>query len=72
MAGEIAEELFQQCAAEGMAVGEAFREAVATAYRREGQLAVQRSASLALINDLPFDEAAESKMVEAFAKVLRG
>ena len=70
MAGEIAAELFRQCATEGMPSDAAFRTAVATAYRREADLALRRSASLALINDLPFDEAAERAMVGTFAAQL--
>ncbi len=67
MAGEIATELFRQCATEGLPSEAAFRSAVATAYRREADLALHRSASLALINDLPFDETEESSMVAHFA-----
>ena len=33
-------------------------------------LALHRSASLALINDLPFDETAEREMIAAFALAL--
>ena len=72
MAAEIAAELFRQCAAEGLPSDAAFRTAVATAYRREADLAVHRSASLALINDLPFDETAEREMVEIFVTRLSG
>ncbi len=67
MAGEIAAELFRQCATEGLPSDAAFRTAVATAYRCEAGLALHRSASLALINDLPFDESSEREMVETFA-----
>ena len=70
MAAEIAAELFRQCATEGLPSDAAFRTAVATAYRREADLALHRSASLALINDLPFDEPAEREMVATFARQL--
>lgn len=70
MAREIAAELFRQCALEGLPDDPAFRAAVATAYRREADLALHRSASLALINDLPFDEPAEREMVATFAAQL--
>ena len=70
MAAEIAAELFRQCATEGLPSDAAFRAAVATAYRCEAGLALHRSASLALINDLPFDETAEREMVEVFAAQL--
>ena len=70
MAGEIAAELFRQCATEGLPSDAAFRAAIATAYRREADLALHRSASLALINDLPFDESSEREMVETFAAQL--
>jgi len=67
MAAEIARELFSQLAAEGLAKDAAFHAAVAAAYRREAAHALKRSASLALINGLPFDEAAERAIVETFA-----
>ncbi len=67
MAAEIARELFTQLAAEGLPGDAAFRAAVATAYRREAAHALQRSASLALINALPFDAPAERVIVETFA-----
>jgi glucosyl-3-phosphoglycerate synthase len=67
MAGEIARELFNQLAAEGLPGDAPFRAAVAAAYRREAAHALRRSASLALINRLPFDEAAERTIVETFA-----
>jgi glucosyl-3-phosphoglycerate synthase len=70
MAGEIARELFAQFAAEGLANDSAFRAAIAAAYRREGAHALRRSASLATINGLPFDEAAERAIVETFAERL--
>ncbi|MCE9610750.1 MAG: hypothetical protein K8R23_11205 [Chthoniobacter sp.] len=70
MAAEIAAELFRQLAAEGLPADRAFHAAVATAYRREADLALQRSASLALINDLPFDEDAERAMLATFAATL--
>jgi glucosyl-3-phosphoglycerate synthase len=67
MAAEIARELFGQLSAEGLPGDAAFRGAVATAYRREAAHALRRSASLALINALPFDEPAERAIVETFA-----
>jgi len=67
MAGEIANELFRQLRAEGIARSTDFRAAVAAAYQRESALALRRSAALAEMNALPFDEAAERAAVEAFA-----
>lgn len=67
MAGEIARELFTQLAAEGLPHDTAFGTAVAAAYRREAAHALRRSANLALINALPFDEAAERAIIEEFA-----
>ena len=63
MAAEIARELLAQLAAEGHATSPA----LAAAYRREAAHALRRSASLALINGLPFDTAVESAIVETFA-----
>jgi glucosyl-3-phosphoglycerate synthase len=67
MAGEIATELFRQLHAEGFAASADFRSAIAAGYRREADLALRRSAALAEMNALPFDEAAERATVEAFA-----
>jgi glucosyl-3-phosphoglycerate synthase len=67
MAAEIGRELFAQLAAEGLPDDIAFRSAVAAAYCREAAHALRRSASLALINGLPFDDAAEETIVETFA-----
>lgn len=67
MAAEIAAELFRQCSLEGLPSDGAYRAAVAGAYRREAELALSRSASLALFNRLPFDEGAERAIVELFA-----
>ncbi len=67
MAGEIAETLLTQLAAEGLAISPAV---LADAYRREAASAVRRSAHLALINGLPFDAPAESEIVEIFAAQL--
>lgn len=67
MAGEIAGELFHQLAAEGMPDTVAFREAIRAAYRKESATALRRSAALAQINALPFDETAEREAVEIFA-----
>jgi glucosyl-3-phosphoglycerate synthase len=70
MAAEIARELFRHVALEGIGEEPAFRGAVAAAYGREAAYAVHRSASLALINGLPFDRDAESALVETFAQQL--
>ena len=70
MAGEIAAEIFRQLATEGIPSDAGFREAVGAAYDREAALALRRSASLALINDLKFDEAAEREMIAVFARTL--
>jgi glucosyl-3-phosphoglycerate synthase len=70
MAAEIARELFRQAALEGIGDTPAFHLAVREAYRREGEFALHRSASLALINGLPFDCVAESALVEMFAQQL--
>lgn len=70
MAAEIARELFTQLAAEGLPNDAAFHAAIASAYRREAAHALRRSASLALINGLPFDEAAEQEMLASFAQQL--
>jgi glucosyl-3-phosphoglycerate synthase len=67
MASEIARELLAQLAAEGLSKDDAFRAALARAYRQEAAHALRRSASLALINGLPFDEPAERGIVECFA-----
>jgi glucosyl-3-phosphoglycerate synthase len=70
MAAQIAGELFRQLAHEGLANDAAFHRAVAGAYRREAAHALRRSESLARINRLPFDLAAEAEIVEAFARRL--
>ena len=67
MAAEIARELFAQLAAEGLPTDPAFHAAVAEAYHREAAHALRRSASLARINGLPFDESAETAIVDSFA-----
>jgi glucosyl-3-phosphoglycerate synthase len=67
MAGEISHELFVQLAAEGLPDDADFHAAVATAYRREAAHALRRSASLAFINRLPFDETSERAIIETFA-----
>ncbi len=72
MSAEIARELFTQLAAEGLPADGTFRDAVATAYRREAAHALRRSAALAQINALPFDETAERAIVETFAGRLAG
>ena len=70
MAAEIAQECFRQLEVEGIATGEHFRQAVALAYRSESRSALHRSASLAMINGLPFDELAEAEMTDQFASTL--
>ncbi len=72
MAEEIAAELFRQCGLEGMPSDVTFRRAIATAYRREADLALARSASLAVINQIPFDDEAERAIAGAFAARLEG
>jgi glucosyl-3-phosphoglycerate synthase len=70
MAAEIARELFTQLAAEGLPADAAFHDAIASAYRREAEHALHRSAALALINGLDFDEPAERAIVTTFAELL--
>ena len=70
MAGEIAAELFRQLERE-FAGGPAFRAHVATAYVKEAEQAVRRSAGLAGMNGLPFDQGAERELVAAFAARLQ-
>jgi glucosyl-3-phosphoglycerate synthase len=67
MATEIASELFAQLATEGLTVD---RSALAQAYRREATHALRRSAALAQINALPFDDDAERAIVETFSAQL--
>jgi glucosyl-3-phosphoglycerate synthase len=67
MAAEIARELFAHLAAEGLPDETSFRSAVAAAYRGEAGHALRRSASLALINGLEFDQPTEREIVAAFA-----
>lgn len=67
MVEEIARELLAQLAAEGLPQDAAFRSALARGYRQEGAHALRRSASLALINGLPFDEPGERAIVDCFA-----
>jgi glucosyl-3-phosphoglycerate synthase len=66
MAAEIARELFSQFALEGIPDTAEFRSAVASAYRREANHALRRSASLARINALPFDIGTESETAAVF------
>lgn len=68
MAAEIAEELFRQLAADGITVDTEFRRAVTDAFGQEAALALRRSQSLALINALPFDQAAERALTKSFAE----
>ena len=67
MATEIAAELFRQLPAEGLPSTGDFRATIATAYEREAAVALRRSAALARMNGLPFDETGESEIVTAFA-----
>ncbi len=67
MAVEIARELLGQFAAEGLPGDATFRTALARGYRQEAAHALRRSASLARINGLPFDETVERGIVECFA-----
>jgi glucosyl-3-phosphoglycerate synthase len=67
MAAEIANELFAQLHTEGLPNDATFRATIATAYRREATQALRRSADLARINALAFDESAEQAIVETFA-----
>ncbi len=64
MAHEIRATLLAHLASEGLNLSPA---PLAAAYRREAAAALRRSAHLALINGLPFDAVAESKIVESFA-----
>jgi glucosyl-3-phosphoglycerate synthase len=70
MAEEIAGVLFEQLAMEGVNVTPQFRASVARAFEDEAALALRRSRSLAVINGLPFDEAAESGIIAALAAEL--
>ncbi len=70
MAVEIARELLGQFAAEGLPGDATFRTALARAYRQEAAHALRRSAGLALINGLPFDEPSEASIVACFAERL--
>ncbi len=70
MCSEIAETLLEQLASEGVLVSDSLRQAVVGAYQREGSLAVQRSAALALINGVPFDEGEEGENVRIFGNCL--
>jgi glucosyl-3-phosphoglycerate synthase len=70
MCGEIAQELFSQLATEGIDQGILRPEIISDAYRKEAAVALKRSANLALINGLPFNEQAESEAVAAFAREL--
>jgi glucosyl-3-phosphoglycerate synthase len=66
MAAEIARELFAQLATEGLPHDASFRASIAHAYELEAAHALRRSANLALINGLPFDESAERAIIAAF------
>lgn len=68
MASEIAEELFQQMAKEFPMTSEVKR-LIGNAYEKEAEQAVRRSAALARINQLAFDESSERSLVVEFARV---
>lgn len=68
MCREIAACLFTYIRMEGVAV-DSWGSALAEAYRKESDAALRRSAALAFINGLPFDEEGETEIVEAFAGV---
>lgn len=70
MSSQIARALFEQLAAEGLALSGTFLPAVQSSYRRESREALQRYRNLALINGLPFDLEAETQAVESFANAL--
>ncbi len=67
MAAEIAREFLRQLVIEGLGTDRTFPPALARAYRTEAAHALRRSASLARINGLPFDEAGEAEIVAGFA-----
>jgi glucosyl-3-phosphoglycerate synthase len=70
MCGAIAEALFAQLTMEGAVCDAAFRQAIERTYRRESADARRRYAALARVNALPFNDAEEEAMAEAFAAVL--
>ncbi len=70
MSAEIASTLLAELAAEGLNLDTAWKQALPPAYRREAAQALRRSAHLALINGLPFDEAGEQLIVDTFAAQL--
>jgi glucosyl-3-phosphoglycerate synthase len=69
MCAQIANALYSELAAEGVAAFSALR-ALASGYRREASEALRRSAHLARINGLPHDSAAEEQLVHGFAATL--
>lgn len=69
MSAEIAQEVFRQMESEGMKTT-GIRQWIAKLYKAEAEHAMRRSQHLALMNGLPFDEAAEREMIEAFARQL--
>lgn len=69
MAREIAEELQRQLAVDYPNTRE-LRPLIPQSYAREADLAVRRSTALARMNQLPFDEAAERELVQAFGNML--
>jgi glucosyl-3-phosphoglycerate synthase len=70
MAASIARELFTHLVTEGLPADRALRESIVPAYRREAAHALRRSAALAQINALPFDEAGEVAVIDLFAEQL--
>lgn len=70
MAAEIAQELFRQLTVEGLLESGDFHPAIASAFQREAAAALRRSAHLARINGLPFDDASEESLVAIFAEIL--
>jgi glucosyl-3-phosphoglycerate synthase len=69
MAREIAQELHRQLEVDSPATKE-LRALIPQAYSREADLAARRSAALARINQLSFDENAERELAREFRKVL--
>jgi hypothetical protein len=59
-----------QLAAEGLSIDDGFRAELTVAFRKESELALRRSAALAIMNGLPFDAVAEREIVDAFAAEL--
>jgi len=70
MSRQIAQALFGQLIEEGVPMGDTFLPAVQASYHRESREGLRRYRNLALINDLPFDLAAEEHAIELFSKAL--